>query len=78
MTTSTLAFRVPSELKLEIEQLAISSHRKKSDILLNWINEKLDLERWQIVETKKAMAEADAGDFASQEEVERKKKKWTI
>ena len=30
----------------------------------------ISLRRWQIEEIKKAVAEADAGDFASDEEVE--------
>ena len=76
MTSETLAFRVPTEIKNEIERLAISSHRKKSEILLSWINEKLDLERWQISETKKAIVEAEAGDFASDEQIAGFYKKW--
>jgi predicted transcriptional regulator len=32
---------------------------------------------WQINEIKKGIAEADAGDFASEEEVQRVLKKWT-
>ena len=76
--TSTLAFRVPNIIKEQIEQLAIASHRKKSDILLGWINEKLELENWQISETHKAIALADAGEFATDAEVERLYTKWSI
>lgn len=36
-----------------------------------------DLERWQIEEIEKALAEADRGNFASDEEVQRVMKKWT-
>jgi predicted transcriptional regulator len=32
---------------------------------------------WQILETRKALAEADRGDFASAEDVRRVLKKWT-
>jgi predicted transcriptional regulator len=78
MSTATLAFRVPLEIKQQIEKLAISSHRKKSDILLSWINEKLDLERWQIEETKKAISLADAGYFATEKELSAVYKKWGI
>lgn len=48
MTTGTLAFRVPFELKEKIEKIATATHRKKSDILLAWVQEKVDLESWQI------------------------------
>ena len=36
-----------------------------------------DLERWQIEEIKKGIAEADRGEFASDEEVEQSLKRWT-
>jgi len=36
-----------------------------------------DLERWQIEEIKKGIAEADRGEFASDEEVQRVLKRWT-
>ena len=36
-----------------------------------------DLERWQIEEIKKGIAEADRGEFASEEEVQRVLKRWT-
>jgi len=35
-----------------------------------------DLERWQIEEIKKGIAEADRGEFASDEEVEQVLKRW--
>lgn len=76
MSTSTLAFRVPSEIKDQLNELAKTSHRKKSDILLEWINEKLDLERWQIAETLKSIKEADAEDFATEEETLSLRRKW--
>ncbi|HLX84702.1 MAG TPA: hypothetical protein VKR59_12445 [Terriglobales bacterium] len=40
-------------------------------------NELADLDRWQIEEIKKAIAEADRGEFASHEEVERVLSRWT-
>jgi predicted transcriptional regulator len=40
-------------------------------------NELADLGRWQIEEIKKAIAEADRGEFASHEEVERVLSRWT-
>ncbi len=76
--TETLAFRVPVEIKEKIEKLAIVSHRRKSDIMLSWINEKLELESWQIEETKKAIALADAGEIATQDEVLQVRNKWRV
>jgi|GEM_PF-3780705 len=76
--TNTLAFRVPIETKKKIEKLAKISHRKKSEILLSWIDEKLELESWQIEETYKAIALADAGEMATDEEKKLTKAKWKV
>ena len=74
--STTLSLRIPEETKEQIENLAKISNRRKSDMLLGWINEKLELERWQIEEINKGIAEADAGLFASKEEVAEFFNKW--
>ena len=76
--TETLAFRIPVGIKDKINNLALASHRKKSDIMLAWITEKLELESWQIEETKKAISLADAGEIASDEEVLQMRNKWRV
>jgi len=78
MTTETLAVRVPIEVKEKVEKIAADSHRKKSDILAAWIMERVELESWQIDETKKAIALADAEEFATEDEVLAIKHKWKI
>jgi predicted transcriptional regulator len=74
--SATLSIRLPEETKKQIEELSTISHRKKSDILVGWINEKLELEKWQIEKTYKAIEEADKGNFASDGEVAEFFKKW--
>jgi len=74
--SATLSIRIPEETKRQIEELATISHRKKSDILVGWINEKLELERWQIEEINHGIAEADAGLFATNEDRQALRKKW--
>ena len=76
--TQTLALRVPIGIKEKIEKLSLTSKRKKSDILLGWINEKLELESWQIEETNKAIKLADAGEMATTEEILLVKNKWKV
>lgn len=74
--STTLSLRLPEEVKKQIEDLAKNSNRRKSDMLLGWINEKLELERWQIEEINKGVAEADNGLFASKEDVAEFFNKW--
>jgi len=74
--STTLSIRLPDEMKEQLDALAKISHRRKSDMLLGWINEKLDLERWQLEEISKGIEEADAGLFASEEDRQALRKKW--
>lgn len=74
--STTLSLRLPEEVKKQIEDLAKNSNRRKSDMLLGWINEKLELERWQIEEINKGVAETDNGLFASKEDVAEFFNKW--
>ncbi len=41
------------------------------------IREYVTLNNWQIAEIKKAVAETDRGEFASEAEVQKTLKKWT-
>ncbi len=69
MDTAVLTFRVPIEVKQQLDQLAEATHRSKSWLAGEAIQRYLDLEAWQIGEITQALAEADAGDFASDDEV---------
>ena len=55
-----------------------NTHRKKSDILLDCLQEKVDFESWQIEETIKAINLADAGEIATPEEILRAHSKWKV
>ena len=50
--------------------LAEATHRTKSYLAGEAIRQYLDLETWQVGEIQLALKEADAGDFATDVEVE--------
>lgn len=75
--STTLTIRISDETKEKIEKLSLISKLKKSEIINRWINEKLDVEQWQIAKTYKAIEQAEAGDFAKDEEVAEFFTKWT-
>jgi predicted transcriptional regulator len=62
-------------VRLEVDKIALLDEMAKADdrdrsYLINVaIDEYLAYHRWRIEEIKKAIAEADAGDFATDEEV---------
>jgi RHH-type rel operon transcriptional repressor/antitoxin RelB len=69
MDTAVLTFRVPVEVKQQLDQLAAATHRSKSWLAGEAIQRYIELEGWQIGEIRQALTEADTGDFASDEEV---------
>ena len=75
METAVLTLRLTKEMKSRLDQLAQITRRSKSFLAAEAIERYLDTEAWQILEIEQALCEADAGDFASEEEVRRVLKK---
>ncbi|OHC63433.1 MAG: CopG family transcriptional regulator [Rhodocyclales bacterium GWA2_65_19] len=69
METTTLTLRVPATVKEQLDRLAEATHRSKSYLAGEAIRQYLELEVWQIGEIQQALKEADANDFASDDEV---------
>jgi predicted transcriptional regulator len=69
MSKENITFRIDSSKKVAIDALAQGINRDRSYILNEAVNAYLEMYQWQIEEIQKSIAEADAGDFASDEEV---------
>jgi predicted transcriptional regulator len=76
MTYGAIALLEADKIAM-LDELAKADDRDRSYLIKVAIDQYLACHRWRIEETKKAIAEADAGDFASDEEVERLFAKWT-
>lgn len=76
METSTLTVRVPTSMKEQLDNLASATHRSKSYLAGEAIRQYLDLELWQVGEIKQALSEADAGEFATEDQVAAVMKKY--
>ena len=57
-------------------RLADSTHRSKSYLAAEAIREFVEHNEWQIAQTRAALREADAGDFATDDEVAALARKW--
>lgn len=64
-------------LRDRLDRLAKAQRRSRSYVATEAIREYVKVNEWQILETRKALAEADRGEFASPEDVRRVLKKWT-
>jgi predicted transcriptional regulator len=75
--STTLTVRLDPKLKKKLDKLAESTKRSKSFLASEAIASFVELNEWQIKEIKEGIKEADAGDFASDEEVRKTFGKWT-
>ena len=74
--TNILTLRLDSKLKKKLDKLAKATERSRSYLAAEAIREFVALNEWQIEEIKKGLREADAGDFASDEEMEQTVRRW--
>ena len=77
MDTAILTLRVPVEVKDQLDKLADATNRSKSYLAGEAIRQYLELEAWQVGEIQQAVKEANADDFASDEEVDAVVRKYT-
>jgi len=75
--SSVLTLRLDAKLKNRLDRLSKSMNRSRSFVAAQAIQEFVTVNEWQIDEIRKGLAEADAGDFATDEEVQQVMKKWT-
>ena len=75
-SSNILTLRVDSKIKKKLDKLAKTTRRSRSFLAAEAIREYVALNEWQIQEIEKAIQQADAGDFATDEEVEEMFRKW--
>ena len=68
--SSVLTLRVDAKLKNQLDRLSKAMNRSRSFVAAQAIQEYVSVNEWQINEIKKGLAEADAGDFATDEEMQ--------
>ncbi len=68
--SAVLTLRLDAKLKKQLDRLSKSMNRSRSFVAAEAIQEYVSVNEWQINEIKKGLAEADAGDFATDEEMQ--------
>ena len=76
--STTMTIRLEPELKSRLDKLSAATHRSKSFLAAEAVREFIELNEWQIDEIKTAVKEADAGDFASEQEIRTVFSKWGV
>jgi RHH-type transcriptional regulator, rel operon repressor / antitoxin RelB len=73
---NVLTVRVSAELQDRLDAIADAIDRPRSWVVNRALERFVESEAWQIEEIKRGLAEADAGDFASEAEVAAIFEKW--
>lgn len=74
--SSVLTLRLDSKLKKQLDRLSKTTNRTRSFLAAEAIREYVSVNEWQIAQIKKGIEQADRGEFATEEEVQRVRNKW--
>ena len=70
MSAGVFTVRIDQDKKEKLDHLAKQLDRSRNYLVSEAIDNLLDVQAWQVEQTELALAEADAGDFATDEEIE--------
>jgi RHH-type transcriptional regulator, rel operon repressor / antitoxin RelB len=68
--TTTIAIRMPESMKAELGALAKVTGRNRNTLVVEAVRRFIEVERWQLADIEAGLREADAGDFATTEEMD--------
>ena len=74
----TVTARIPEETSTKLNQLAEATNRSKSFLVAEALEQFLETQAWQVARIKESIAQADAGEFVSAEEIKEEFSKWGL
>jgi predicted transcriptional regulator len=69
--SKVLTLRLEPKLTEQLDKLAEATQRSRSFLISEAVRDYIALNEWQVAEIKKAIAAADRGEFASEDEVKK-------
>ena len=76
--STTMTVRLEDDVKDRLDVLAAATRRSKSFLAAEAIRSYVEGNEWQIGEVQAALKEADAGDFASDQDMAALAGKWQV
>ena len=73
---TTLSLRVPTETVEQLGQLAEATGKSRNFIAVRAMQDFIEREAWQVAEIMQALKEAEAGEFATEDEMAALDAKW--
>ena len=74
--TTAFSIELPVDVKERLDRLAETTDRTATKLATDAIRSFVELQEWQVQEIKSGLREADAGEFATDEEVAAVFAKW--
>lgn len=74
--STTMTIRLEDDTKARLDKLAEATQRSRSFLAAEAIRDYVEVNEWQVGEIRKALKEADGGEFASDGEVKRVFDSW--
>jgi RHH-type transcriptional regulator, rel operon repressor / antitoxin RelB len=71
MTKETVSFRLEGKRREELDELAKAMDRDRSWLINEAIEAYLDAQRWQLDQIREGLRQAETGEFATEDEMER-------
>ena len=75
---TTVTTRIDEETQSRLDQLAKATDRSRSWLVADAIRRYVEEEGWQVAAIEEGVRQADAGDFASEEEVKTVFAEWGV
>ena len=69
-STVTVGARIPRTLRDDLDRLVKATGRNRNALIEEAVRRFIEVERWQLADIEAGVRDADAGDFATAEEVE--------
>jgi len=66
----SIGARVPREMRDELDRLAKTTGRNRNTLAEEALRRFIETEKWQLADIEAGLREADAGDFATDEEMQ--------
>lgn len=76
--STTMTVRIEPDVKERLDALADATQRTRSFLAAEAIREYVETNEWQLREIQNGVAEAEAGDFASDGELAGLARKWGV
>jgi len=76
MSKTTITFRLDADKREALDAIAEVADRDRSYVLNEAIDAYLDAHQWQIEHIKKGLRQAEAGQFATENEVAKAFARW--